>query len=141
MVEDTARARFQIDVEGQLPDGWDLVQVEAGGVTILVVRDGEMTAELAHVLNEDLAKALWPSTARFQILTAAQMPGGLRFAPKRVGGRTVLAVREKEMTTSLAGSLNRHLARCTWAADVEPSHSEAREDEHTAHLSHASRAC
>lgn len=118
-MSNTASARFEIFPSGRMPDGFPLVQVEVGSTTILAVRDGNMRPELCDALNQDLAQQLWSVDARFEIRPDHRMPRGQILTQYATPDGPLLAVRTGCMTPHLEEALNRHLARCEWAAGAD----------------------
>lgn len=118
----TASARFEIVPASRMPDGYTLVQVEIGTTTVLAVRDyhdGGMRAELCDTLNQDLARQPWSVDVRFEIRPDHRMPRGQILTQYVTTDGPLLAVRTGYMTPRLEQALNRHLARCEWAAGMD----------------------
>lgn len=120
----TASARFEIYPAGDMPDGYLLVQVEVDTTTVLAVRDfrdGGMRPELCEALNRSLARQMWSVDARFEIRPEHRMPRGQILTQYTTPDGPLLAVRTGYMTPRLEQALNRHLARCEWAAGASPA--------------------
>lgn len=116
MSNETASARFEIFPDERMPDGYPLVQVEIGHVTILAVRGRDMRPELRDALNRDLAQGLWALDTRFEIRPDHRMPRGQLLTRYVTPDGPLLTVRTGYMKPRLEEALNRHLARCEWEA-------------------------